>query len=84
MILYVTKIAINTDVITGSLGLTYLKGNLSSSFTFLISLNPFGQKRDIINISDIYSIDIKVNSIVNPTLLVGFYRLVGGTCKINQ
>lgn len=79
-----TEFAMQAEVEAGSLSLTYPQGNSSSSFTFLISSNPLGQKRDITDVSDISGLNVEVGGTIQKKPLVGFCGLVGGTCTTNQ
>ena len=84
MTLRATEMAMQSDVETGTLSLTYPQGNSSSSFTFLISPNPLGQKRDIMDVSDIYGLNVEIDGTIDKTPQISFCGLVGGACKTNQ
>lgn len=69
-----------------SLSLTYPAGNASSVFTFVVSSNPLGGRRDVNGLADIDGVNITIGagSTVNPEPTVAFCGLVGGTCSLIQ
>ncbi|KAK1525506.1 hypothetical protein CABS01_00595 [Colletotrichum abscissum] len=81
-VLHGTEEALNVDVSPGHLSLSYPRGNSTSIFTFLVSSNPLGGKRDISGLDDLEGIQVSVSGSVNPQPGIGFCGLVGGTCSI--
>lgn len=72
------------DVCPYALNLTYPEGNETSVFTFALSSNPLGAKRDIYTLDAIDGLKIEVGGSVNPEPVVSFCGIVGGTCLIVQ
>ncbi|KAK8092085.1 hypothetical protein PG997_002446 [Apiospora hydei] len=81
--LYPTEPALDAEVAPGNLSLTYPDGNVTSSFTFLVSANPLGSaKRDLVSLEkDLDGVKIEVSGSVDPVPIVTFCGLVGGSCK---
>ncbi|KAF9877402.1 hypothetical protein CkaCkLH20_05102 [Colletotrichum karsti] len=77
-----TEEAMDVDVSPGRLGLSYPRGNSSSVFTFIVSSNPIGGKRDISGVADIEGLNITVGGSVDLEPEVSFCGLVGGTCSV--
>jgi hypothetical protein len=82
--LYPTEMGMQASVAPGAVNLTYPQGNASSVFTFVVSTNPLGGKRNILTPADVQDLAIEVSGSVNPTPLAGFCGLVGGVCKVVQ
>ncbi|EFQ34016.1 hypothetical protein CGRA01v4_12505 [Colletotrichum graminicola] len=81
-VLHGTEEAMNVDVSPGKLSLSYPRGNSTSIFTFLVSSNPLGGKRDIRGFEDVEGINVNVTGSVKLQPEIGFCGLVGGTCSI--
>lgn len=76
-----TEKSLHSSVAPGFLNLTYLEGTAKSVFTFLLSPPPLSLKRDIFNLSDIPNFKISVAGTVDPTPIIGYCGLRGGTCS---
>ncbi|TDZ13806.1 hypothetical protein Cob_v013086 [Colletotrichum orbiculare MAFF 240422] len=81
IVLHGTEEAMDVEVGPGHLSLSYPRGNSSSIFTFLVSSNPIGSKRDIAGFHDVDGLDVVVDGTVDVVPAVGFCGLVGGTCS---
>ncbi|OLN83438.1 hypothetical protein CCHL11_03041 [Colletotrichum chlorophyti] len=79
-----TEEAMDVDVGPGYLSMSYPRGNSSSVFTFIVSSNPLGGKRDISGFGDVEGLDITVGGSVKLEPEIGFCGLVGGTCSVIQ
>lgn len=84
IVLHGTEQAMDVTVDPGRLTLTYPHGNVSSMFTFIVSSNPIGGKRDLQGFGDLDGINITTTGSVLPDPEIGFCGLVGGTCSIIQ
>ncbi|KAK2736834.1 hypothetical protein CKAH01_18877 [Colletotrichum kahawae] len=82
IVLHGTEQAMDVKVDPGRLTLTYPHGNVSSMFTFIVSSNPIGGKRDLQGFGDLDGINITTVGSVLPDPEIGFCGLVGGTCSI--
>ncbi|KAF5525916.1 hypothetical protein CGCA056_v002025 [Colletotrichum aenigma] len=82
IVLHGTEQAMDVKVDPGRLTLTYPHGNFSSMFTFIVSSNPIGGKRDLQGFGDLDGINITTTGSVLPDPEIGFCGLVGGTCSI--
>ena len=81
---YSTEKAMQAEVAPYALNLTYPEGNDTSVFTFALSSNPLGAKRDIYSLDAIDGLKVEVGGSVNPEPVVSFCGIVGGTCPIIQ
>ncbi|KUL82213.1 hypothetical protein ZTR_10161 [Talaromyces verruculosus] len=79
---YSTEKAMQAEVAPYALNLTYPEGNKTSVFTFALSSNPLGAKRDIYTLDAIDGLKIEVGGTVNPEPVVSFCGILGGTCPI--
>ncbi|KXJ87215.1 hypothetical protein Micbo1qcDRAFT_216205 [Microdochium bolleyi] len=82
MTLHASEVALDVGVAPHELNLMYPAGNSSSAFTFLVSPNPLGQKRDILGVEDIYGVSVQVGGTVEFKPQVSFCGLAGGTCSV--
>lgn len=82
---HATESALDVDVQPGSLSLSYPKGNDTSTFTFVVVSNPYGQKRDILGWEDVMGLSVNVSGTVDLTPQISFCGLLGGSCDpINE
>ncbi|EAT78720.2 hypothetical protein SNOG_14095 [Parastagonospora nodorum SN15] len=78
-----SETAMNIDVAPNSINFTYPNGNASSTFSFIVALNPLSGKRDITSVRDLDGLDLEVSGTVDvDSPSISFCGLVGGTCKI--
>ncbi|KAJ3952853.1 hypothetical protein N0V92_010705 [Colletotrichum tropicale] len=84
VVLHGTEQAMEVKVDPGQLTLAYPRGNVSSIFTFIVSSNPIGGKRDVQGFGDLDGINITTTGSVLPDPDISFCGLVGGTCSIIQ
>ncbi|KAK1978689.1 hypothetical protein LZ30DRAFT_632695 [Colletotrichum cereale] len=81
-VLHGTEEAMDVDVGPGKLSLSYPRGNSTSVFTFIVSSNPLGGKRDVGGFEDVEGIHVTVNGTVKQEPEIAFCGLVGGTCSV--
>ncbi|KAF6817872.1 hypothetical protein CMUS01_12024 [Colletotrichum musicola] len=81
IVLHGTEEAMDAEVSQGQLSLSYPRGDSSSVFTFIVSSNPLGAKRDISGFADLDGLGVSVNGTVDMKPEIGFCGLVGGTCS---
>ncbi|KAH4893965.1 hypothetical protein HBI26_103970 [Parastagonospora nodorum] len=78
-----SETAMNIDVAPNSINFTYPNGNASSTFSFIVALNPLSGKRDITSVRDLDGLDLEFSGTVDvDSPSISFCGLVGGTCKI--
>ncbi|KAJ5001398.1 hypothetical protein K4K48_001490 [Colletotrichum sp. SAR 10_66] len=82
VVLHGTEKAMEVKVDPEQLTLAYPRGNVSSIFTFIVSSNPIGGKRDVQGFEDLDGINITTTGSVLPDPDISFCGLVGGTCSI--
>lgn len=81
--LHGTESALDVNVTSGRLELSYPKGNESSIFTFAVAANPLGQKRDVLGWDDVYGVKVNVSAgSVETTPEISFCGLLGGACDV--
>ncbi|KAL4807472.1 hypothetical protein BDV18DRAFT_102559 [Aspergillus unguis] len=82
--LYPTESAMKAEVEPYGLNLTYPDGDSSTRFTFVLSTNPLGKKRDITGFGDVDGVDIEVvGGSVDLTPKISFCGLLGGCSDIH-